>query len=166
MAVCHLCQPPVAYFVRPFVRVLRTDSRPHSERDTRNSLLLRLPDPLLARSRTDDRPSFRRCWALHKQCVGLNAPLFSRGPSAFTTFYAKPHELFHRRGLEPDSDPEESDALCRDQPWLAGLYAAAVSGKTAYGPHASRRKPVARDRPHDAGPQFDPAGKCIVSQPA
>jgi hypothetical protein len=41
-----------------------------------------------------------------------------------------------RRGLGPDSDPEESDSLCRDDPWLAGLYSAAVSGRTAYGPNA------------------------------
>lgn len=34
----------------------------------------------------------------------------------------------------PDSDPEETDSLCRDDPCLAGLYSAAVSGRTAYGP--------------------------------
>jgi hypothetical protein len=44
-----------------------------------------------------------------------------------------------RRGLGPDTDPQESDSLCRDDPWLAGLYAAAVSGRTAYGPNAGRR---------------------------
>ena len=37
--------------------------------------------------------------------------------------------LLQRRGLGPDSDPEESDSLRRDQPWLARLYAAGVSGK-------------------------------------
>jgi hypothetical protein len=47
--------------------------------------------------------------------------------------------LIARRGLGPESDPEESDSLRRDEPFLAGLYAAAVSGRTAYGPHAGRR---------------------------
>src|SRR3989442_7296184 len=32
------------------------------------------------------------------------------------------------------SDPEESDPLLRDQPWLAGLYAASVRGKFAMAP--------------------------------
>jgi hypothetical protein len=42
-------------------------------------------------------------------------------------------------GLGPESDPEESDPLARDQPWLAGLYAASVMGRTAFGPNAGRR---------------------------
>jgi hypothetical protein len=37
------------------------------------------------------------------------------------------------RGLGPESDREESDPLSRDQPWLAGLYAASVLGRTAFG---------------------------------
>ena len=44
-----------------------------------------------------------------------------------------------RRGLGPDSDPEEADPLLRDQPWLARLYAASVSGRVAFGPNAGRR---------------------------
>src|SRR2546425_10290979 len=47
--------------------------------------------------------------------------------------------LLDRRGLGPDSDAEESDSLPRDEPGLAGLYAAAVTGRTAYGPNAGRR---------------------------
>ncbi|MGH8095641.1 MAG: hypothetical protein ACREIF_19605 [Chthoniobacterales bacterium] len=47
---------------------------------------------------------------------------------------------------------EESDSLRREQPWLAGLYAAAVSGKTAYGPNAGRR--VTR-----VGDQIDPESR-------
>jgi hypothetical protein len=57
--------------------------------------------------------------------------------------------LVARSGLGSDSDPEESDSLRRDEPFLAGLYAAAVSGRTAYGPHAGRR--VTR-----IGDQIDP----------
>ncbi len=58
-------------------------------------------------------------------------------------------KLLQRRGLGPNSDPEESDPLLRDQPWLAGLYAASVFGKTAFGPNAGRR--VTR-----IGDQIDP----------
>jgi hypothetical protein len=58
-------------------------------------------------------------------------------------------KLVARRALGADCDPEESDSLRRDEPFLAGLYAAAVSGKTAYGPHAGRR--VTR-----IGDQIDP----------
>ena len=54
-----------------------------------------------------------------------------------------------RRGLGPESDPEESDGLRRDEPFLAGLYTAAVSGRTAWGPNAGRR--VTR-----IGDQIDP----------
>jgi len=58
-------------------------------------------------------------------------------------------EFLQRRGLGPESDPEESDPLSRDQPWLAGLYAASVFGKVAFGPNAGRR--VSR-----TGDQIDP----------
>ncbi len=37
--------------------------------------------------------------------------------------------FLQRRGLGADSNPEESDPLARDQPWLAALYAASVRGR-------------------------------------
>ena len=67
-------------------------------------------------------------------------------------------KLLQRRGLGPDSDPEESDPLSRDQPWLAGLYAAAVSGKVAFGPNAGRR--VTR-----TGDQIDPESMEALASP-
>ena len=67
-------------------------------------------------------------------------------------------KLLQRRGLGPDSDPEESDPLWRDQPWLAGLYAASVSGKTAFGPNAGRR--VTR-----IGDQIDPESMDALTSP-
>ena len=67
-------------------------------------------------------------------------------------------KLLRRRGLGPDSDPEESDPLSRDQPWLAGLYAAAVSGKVAFGPNAGRR--VTR-----IGDQIDPESMDALASP-
>jgi hypothetical protein len=67
-------------------------------------------------------------------------------------------KLLLRRGLGPDSDPEESDPLSRDQPWLASLYAAAVSGRVAFGPHAGRR--VTR-----IGDQIDPESIDALASP-
>jgi len=37
--------------------------------------------------------------------------------------------FLQKRGLGADSNPEESDPLAREQPWLAGLYAASVRGR-------------------------------------
>jgi hypothetical protein len=67
-------------------------------------------------------------------------------------------KLLDRSSLGPDSDPEESDSLRRDEPWLAGLYAAAVSGRTAYGPNAGRR--VTR-----VGDQIDPESMDFTLSP-
>ena len=67
-------------------------------------------------------------------------------------------KLLDRRGVGPETDPEESDSLRRDEPWLAGLYAAAVSGRTAYGSNAGRR--VTR-----VGDQIDPEGMDFTLSP-
>ena len=74
----------------------------------------------------DDRPQFQVLPAPDdEEIVRLTASLAERIP-----------KLLQRRGLEPDSDPEESDPLSRDQPWLAGLYTASVAGRVAFGPNA------------------------------
>jgi len=46
--------------------------------------------------------------------------------------------LMERRGLGPQADPGE-DALRHDEPLLAELYGASVSGRIATGPRAGRR---------------------------
>ena len=46
---------------------------------------------------------------------------------------------------------EESDPLSRDQPWLAGLYAASVLGRTAFGPNAGRRAQLAAELAAERG---------------
>ena len=46
--------------------------------------------------------------------------------------------LLERRGLGPNADPEEADTLQRDQPLLAQLYGASVSGRVATGPRAGQ----------------------------
>jgi len=47
--------------------------------------------------------------------------------------------LLDRRGLGPQTSPEEGDTLLQDQPLLAGLYNASVSGRVFTGPRAGRR---------------------------
>jgi hypothetical protein len=67
----------------------------------------------------DGNPQFQALLAPEDQEIAqLAATLAERIPKSL-----------QRRGLGPDSDPQESDPLLRDQPWLAGLYAASVSGK-------------------------------------
>jgi hypothetical protein len=66
--------------------------------------------------------------------------------------------LLQRRGLGPEADPEESDSLRRDQPWLAGLYAASIQGRVAFGPNAGQR--VTR-----TGDQIDPESLEALASP-
>jgi len=67
-------------------------------------------------------------------------------------------DFLRRRGLGPESDREESDSLSRDQPWLAGLYAASVLGRTAFGPNAGRRTTR-------TGDQIDPESMDAFASP-
>jgi len=45
----------------------------------------------------------------------------------------------HRRALGAEANAEESDSLNRDEPLLAALYGASVSGRIATGPRAGMR---------------------------
>jgi hypothetical protein len=47
--------------------------------------------------------------------------------------------LLERRGLGPQADGDESDALRNSQPLLAELYGASVCGRVATGPRAGRK---------------------------
>ncbi len=47
--------------------------------------------------------------------------------------------LLERRGLTPESDPDEIDPVAREHPLLAALYAASVSGRIATGRRAGQR---------------------------
>jgi hypothetical protein len=51
----------------------------------------------------------------------------------------KIHRLLERRGLVPQTDPEEADPLLLEQPLLAELYSASVQGRIAGGPGAGGR---------------------------
>jgi len=66
--------------------------------------------------------------------------------------------LLQRRGLGPEAEPEESDSLRRDEPWLAGLYAASIQGRVAFGPNAGQR--VTR-----TGDQIDPESVDALASP-
>ncbi len=68
-------------------------------------------------------------------------------------------KFLQHRGLHPDSDPEESDPLSRDQAWLlAGIYAASVRGRVAR--YASSEKRVT-----NTGDQIDPENINALSSP-
>ena len=55
--------------------------------------------------------------------------------------------MLKRRGLEQgEGDGEDSDKLVREDPWLAGVYAASVTGRIATGPQAGRRVVTGGDR--------------------
>jgi Putative transposase len=77
----------------------------------------------------DDEPQFQVLPAPDDGEIARLTDLLAKGIQGF----------FRRRGLGPDSDPEESTPLARDQPWLAGLYAASVRGRTAIGNNSGRR---------------------------
>jgi len=59
---------------------------------------------------------------------------------------AKVARLLERRGLGPQANPEEADGLAREQPLLAELYRASVSGRVATGPRGGRRVATVGDR--------------------
>ena len=44
--------------------------------------------------------------------------------------------LMKRRDIDPEADPEEADPLRRDEPLLAELYSASITGRVATGPRA------------------------------
>src|SRR5437867_1926380 len=75
----------------------------------------------------DDRPQFQV----------LPAPDDAEIVRLTETLAARIRAFLRQRGLGPDSDPEESDPLSRDEPCLAYLYAASVRGKVVSG--ANRR---------------------------
>ena len=70
--------------------------------------------------------------------------------------------LMEKRGLGPQADPDEAEGLRRDQPMLAELYGAAVSGRVATGPRAGMRIMRVGDEvdPEDGA---RPSGPCCAS---
>ena len=100
----------------------------------------------------DGNPRFQEARAPGDQEIArLTASLAERIP-----------KMLLRRGLGPGSDPEEADPLLRDQLWLAGLYAASVSGRTAFGPNAGRRVTRTRDQVDPEGMQVPASPRCAT----
>jgi hypothetical protein len=94
----------------------------------------------------------------HPQFQALPTPEDREIEQLAATLAERISKFLLRRGLGPDSNPEEADPLSRDQPWLARLYAASVSGRVAFGPNAGRR--VTR-----LGDQIDPESMQALASP-
>jgi hypothetical protein len=70
--------------------------------------------------------------------------------------------LMEQRGLGPRADPEEADTLRRDQPLLAELYGAAISGRVATGPRAGRRIARVGNGPDSGNAVMKPGHCCAL----
>jgi hypothetical protein len=66
--------------------------------------------------------------------------------------------LLERRGLGSQAGPDETDNLLHNQPLLAELYSASVSGRVATGPRAGRR-------PVKVGDEIDGENLSALSSP-
>ena len=70
--------------------------------------------------------------------------------------------LLDRKGLGPEAVPEEADTLGQEQPLLAELYGASISGRVATGPRAGRRVTKVGDEV-DVESQALASGSCCAS---
>ena len=70
--------------------------------------------------------------------------------------------LMERQGLGPQADPDEADSLRHDEPLLAELYSASISGRAATGSRAGRRIARVGDDV-DSGDAALPPGRCSVA---
>jgi len=70
--------------------------------------------------------------------------------------------LMERRGLGPQADPGEADTLRHDEPLLAELYGASVSGRIATGPCAGMRMTRVGDAV-DVEDGALPSGRCCAA---
>jgi hypothetical protein len=69
--------------------------------------------------------------------------------------------LMEQRGLGPQADSEEADALRRDEPLLAELYGASILGRVATGPRAGKRIVRVGDGPDSENAVMKP-GRCCA----
>jgi hypothetical protein len=70
--------------------------------------------------------------------------------------------LMERRGLGPQADADEADTLRHDEPLLAELYSASISGRAATGPRAGRCIARVGDDVDSEGASL-PSGRCCAS---
>jgi hypothetical protein len=70
--------------------------------------------------------------------------------------------LLEQRGLSRQADPEEADTLRREEPLLAELYSASITGRVATGPRAGRRIVMMGDAMGCEHAEMKP-GRCCAS---
>jgi hypothetical protein len=70
--------------------------------------------------------------------------------------------LMEQRGIGPQADPEEADALRRDEPLLTELYSASISGRVATGPRAGKRIVRVGDGPDSENAVMKPGYCCAL----
>ncbi len=70
--------------------------------------------------------------------------------------------LMEQRGLGPQADPEEADALRRDEPLLTELYRASIAGRVATGPRAGKRIVRVGDGPDFENAVMKPGNCCAL----
>ena len=70
--------------------------------------------------------------------------------------------LMEQRGLGPRADPKEADALRRDEPLLAALCGASISGRVATGPRAGKSIVMVGDRPDSENAAMKPRHCCAL----
>jgi len=101
---------------------------------------------------------------------GKGEPVFRRVAPPSDQEVARVAERIHRRvsslmekrGLAPQADADDADSLRRDDPLLAEIYSASVSGRVATGPRAGMRILKVGD---EVDPQDGawPSGPCCAS---
>jgi hypothetical protein len=101
---------------------------------------------------------------------GMGEPIFRRVSPPADKEVAHVAERIHRRvarlmekrGLGPQADPDQVDGLRQDEPLLAELYSASVSGRVATGPRAGMHITRMGDEvaPEDGAL---PSGPCCAS---
>jgi hypothetical protein len=69
--------------------------------------------------------------------------------------------LMEQRGIGPRADPEEADTLRRDEPLLAELYSASITGRVATGPRAGKRIAGVGDGPDSEDAEMK-SGRCCA----
>jgi hypothetical protein len=70
--------------------------------------------------------------------------------------------LMEQRGIGPRADPEEADTLQLDEPMLAELYSASITGRVAAGPRAGRHIARVGDGPDPKDAEMKSARCCAM----
>ena len=99
-----------------------------------------------------DHPVFR----------SVGPPTDAEVARAVKRVHRRVRRLMERRGFGPRADPEEADALQHDQPLLAELYGASITGRVATGPRAGKRIVRVGDGPDSGKAAGKPGRGCAM----